>query len=114
MRELYHTIEALKALDGNYDVIMRFLAKPEEHFALIDLTLKHHISKHIDPELPITVMTLRYDQAMNLLHDHWWGNTYPLHDVHFHKSFEDYVNCPFTCLTEVIDCMDKILQGKGA
>lgn len=30
------------------------------------------------------------------------------HEHHFHKSFEEYVNCPVTCLCEIGEFLDKV------
>ena len=30
------------------------------------------------------------------------------HDYHFHKSFEEYVNCPVTCLCEISEYLNKL------
>jgi len=112
MKELFLTIDALKALDSNYEVIMNFLSRPDKHWELIDITLRHHINK-LGSNATRAELITKYEQSLNLLYDQWWGNTYPLHDVHFHRNFVDYVNCPYSSLTEVIDCMNKILTGRS-
>jgi len=30
------------------------------------------------------------------------------HEHHFHKTFEEYVNCPITCLCEISEYLDKL------
>jgi hypothetical protein len=112
MKELQLTIESLAALDNSYDFIMIFLSQPAKHFELVDTTLRNTISKLFDTSKPINDMYTRYNQAINLLNDKWWDHPYPLHDSHFHKSFEAFCNCPYTSLTEIVDVMTKVLHGR--
>ena len=32
------------------------------------------------------------------------------HVHHFHTSFRDYINCPVTCITEIVEYIDKITK----
>jgi hypothetical protein len=34
-----------------------------------------------------------------------------LHDTHFHPAFDDYVKCPFTCLAELSEMVERICSG---
>jgi hypothetical protein len=116
MREIQQAVERLRRLDDDYKFIMLFLAKPHEHFNFIDLTIKQEISRQMTPESPnfetqYDAMQHRYDQIMNKIADQWWGKIYPAHETHFHKDFKSFCNCPTTCLTEILDCLDKILIG---
>jgi hypothetical protein len=117
MREIQQAVERLRRLDDDYNFIMLFLNKPSEHFHFIDLTIKQEISKQFSPESPnfettgFDMMNHRYDAIMNKINDQWWGKIYPAHETHFHKNFKDFCNCPTTCLTEILDCLDKILVG---
>lgn len=113
MLELLNVVKTLEAMDTDVDTIMKFLATPETHFTLFDNMLKHEISRLHDANKPISVMVDKYDQYMNMLHDKWWGNTYPVHDSHFHKNFKEFCNCPFTCITEVVDCVNKVIRGNN-
>ncbi len=36
------------------------------------------------------------------------------HETHFHKNFAEFCNCPFTCLTELADCVERIAMGRSA
>lgn len=111
MLELKLTIESLEALDNDANFIMIFLSQPEKHFHVVETTLKGTISKLFDTNKPMSELYQKYDSVVNLLNDKWWDHPYALHDHHFHKSFESFCNCPFTCLTEIIDVMNKVAKG---
>lgn len=49
-------------------------------------------------------------EILSFLDERFYANTWPLHDVHFHKNFEEYVYCPYTCLNEISECLEKILK----
>lgn len=112
MLELLNVLQVLKAMDNDVNQIMIFLKQPERHFDLFNTMLQNEISSHHQPHEPVARLMQKYDGYMNLIHDNWWGNVYPVHDPHFHKNFKEFCNCPFTSLTEVVDCLDKIIQGR--
>jgi hypothetical protein len=112
VKELFSTIQELRRLDEDYKIIMQFLERPDKHFDLINMVLREQITKYFDTQKSFNDLTNKYDAVLNMIHDNWWGNVYPVHDVHFHKSFESFCNCPFTCITEVTDCLEKIANGR--
>lgn len=111
MMELRLVIEHLRKMDEDYRVVALFLARPDTHFSLVESTIKDKITATFDTKKSINALSARYDEVMNRINDQWWNNTYAVHDIHFHKDFKSYCNCQFTCLTEIIDCLDKIVQG---
>jgi hypothetical protein len=37
-------------------------------------------------------------------------NCWRSHDHHFHKTLEEYVNCPITCLAEIQEFLEKMVK----
>jgi hypothetical protein len=111
MKELIDATEQMRVLDTNVEFIMNFLKQPDKHFLIVEKFINDSIVKFFNPSQTFVQLTERRNQVMGLLNDKWWHNTYPVHDQHFHNSFESFCNCPFTCMTEIIDCLDKIAKG---
>jgi hypothetical protein len=53
------------------------------------------------------------DELFNKLNDVYQRNQHHCwqsHHHHFHRTFEEYVNCPITCLAEVSEYLSKIIK----
>lgn len=51
------------------------------------------------------------DELLEQIHNKYIHNQHMCwksHEHHFHKSFEEYVNCPVTCLCEIGEFLDKV------
>lgn len=112
MKELILTISDLRHLDQSVDVIMKFLAQPNQHFDVVNNSL-HQAIAQLNSDKSLHELYNQYNKLMTILNDKWWDHCYPLHESHFHKSFKDYCNCPFTCITEIADCIEKCIGGKA-
>lgn len=112
MKELTLIVNDLRHLDSSYEVIMKFLNNPEHHFSVINTSIQQAIAQ-LHGDKSYNELIEYYDRVINVLNDRWWDNAYPLHDSHFHRSFKDYCNCPFTSLTEITDCVEKCIGGKA-
>jgi len=110
MRELELCVHLLRDMDqGEFTLL--FFAHPEHHHetvsqVLMDSVLRTYMSAGLQQEQ----LQNRFDQAASRLTSEFFAHTWPTHDCHFHKSFKEYCNCPFTCLTELVDCIDKIAR----
>jgi hypothetical protein len=52
----------------------------------------------------------RVKEIYQFLDKHWDKHTWRLHEVHFHTNFGQYVNCVYTCASELDECLEKILK----
>ena len=112
MKEIAMLAEALRLLDANPEFTMAFFERPSNHYRVVMGMLMEQIS------LTARTRDLRDSEAQSIMNNtssrlmsEFWPCAWPLHDVHFHKSFEEFCNCPFTCLTEIADCVEKISKG---
>lgn len=112
MRELSLLAEALRLLDESPEFTMEFWARPHKHSAVVLGQLMHEVERTARAQnLTISSLQNRFDQAHSRLMSEFWPHTWAAHEVHFHKSFEEFCNCPFTCLTEIADCVESISRG---
>jgi hypothetical protein len=114
MREIARLAEALRLLDANPEFTMAFYERPSNHYRVVMGMLIEQIS------LTARTRDMQDSEAQSLMNkatsrlmSEFWDKTWPNHDVHFHKSFKEYCNCPFTCLTEICDCVEKISKGES-
>lgn len=115
-------VEILDELDSNPQKTMRFVTqavgtttisnKPPDdiRYQLIrDISFKfaYHNMYAGDEQL-----TMQYvDDFMLKIGNKYINNQHlcwRAHDHHFHKSFEEYVNCPITCLCEIGEFLNKL------
>ncbi len=111
MKELLRLADSLRKLDEIPEVTMRFWALPSTHHNIIEDLLQDEIRRTgRERNLEYDRMTNLYDQANSHLMANFWAFAWPNHDYHFHKSFAEYANCPYTCLTELADCVENIAK----
>lgn len=116
MKELEELAHTLKALDSQGEFSLIFYHNPERHYQTVTDMLHITVaSQHTASEMTQAQLQNRYDQALSRLMSEFWPHMYAAHEVHFHTSFDKYCNCPFTCLTELVDCVAKVagVYGKG-
>lgn len=113
MRELIRLSEELRRLDVNPISSMQFwesVKRDTSVFAILHgITLEQTRAGYESAEQ----LYYRFDALISRLNQDFWTQTWPVHDCHFHKSFAEFVNCPFTCLTELADCVEKIAMGRA-
>lgn len=118
--ELDLIVQQLRIADDDPVFSMGIYEHPKDRFPF----LQHITSKVIVSSVNMMLATnasldaeqmyvSRHNQVMSLLNDNFWSNMYPAHDSHFHRSLEQYLNCPFTCLTEIVDCIEKIARKRS-
>lgn len=111
MKEIEMLLKNLKELDSqSVDFCMAFYHKPHMHSMLITDILRSSVAQIFPQAKSIEDLHSRMDLVYHRLVDSHWDNQYQCHDVHFHKSFEEWLNCPFTCLQEVLDFLEKICK----
>ena len=64
---------------------------------------------HIQNELQT-----RANELIKYLNDNYHVYTFSCHDHHFHTDFSSYVMCPFTGITEIVVCLDKMITERFA
>jgi len=113
MIELTLLAQELRRSDEDAAFVLYMYDHPELRSRFIKDALYMRISHSPAAQL-LTMAELQnvYDRALSQLMANFWEHTYPAHDCHFHKSFEEFCNCPFTCLTEIADCVEAIGRGR--
>lgn len=111
MKELQLLAVELACFDDDPDKTMFFYNHPEKRSELFDHFLTTQIynvaSMRGYTDKP-HVLKERTRVAVAKLCDRFWSVAWPTHSVHFHKDFQAWLRCPFTCLTEVADVLRKI------
>jgi uncharacterized protein Usg len=122
---MQQNIKFLKEIFTNFDddpkISNSFWLHPEHKYLRMMDVLFHSVTKfdNLDinnPFLQEEVTTIT-NQIYYELNDFYTNNQqycWRLHDVHFHPDFAGYVNCPFTCLAEITEFLDKILKENFA
>lgn len=111
MKELELLLKNLKDLDSQSpEFCIQFYNKHYMHSALITDILRSSVRQLFPNSKSIEDLYSRYDMVYNRMVDLHWDNQYQCHDVHFHKTFEEWLNCPFTCLQEILDFLEKICK----
>lgn len=113
MRELKLLTELLRHMDTDAQASLDIYNHPKARAHIIHGLLQESVSKSSNGSTTMDALTNKYDQANSRLMGEFWGNMYPAHDCHFHKSFTEYISCPFTCLTEIADCVERIANNQG-
>lgn len=114
MRELLLLTASLRRYDADPEFVMKFWAIQQTGaapaFSLVSQELHSAVNQRMldNGDARVSDIQNKYDQAFSRLCSEFWGHMYPQHDSHFHKSFEEFCNCPFTCLTEIADCVEHI------
>lgn len=111
MKEIELLLKELKNLETqSAEFSLVFYNKPHMRCMLFSDILHSSVARLFPSAQSIDDLYRRYDLTYNRLVDRHWDNQYQCHDVHFHKTFEDWLSCPFTCLQEVIDFLEKICK----
>ena len=95
--------------DSDPDACMLFWRNPSQKVKLVQDMLGLAISK-IDNTQDHEACINKTRDIMKWLDNHWQDTTWPCHEVHFHTSFNEYIACPYTCLNEIVTCIDKICE----
>lgn len=115
MRELITLSQVLKNMDDDPVACMHFWESPTGRDRVVLNLLMDAASIHARHQnKTMDALHASFEQAASRLMSEFWAHTWPTHDCHFHKSFNEFVNCPFTCLTELADCVEKIAQGRAS
>lgn len=107
---LVYLRDALHSLDLNPTMSLQFWSKPELKLLSIQDILRFSIH-HQDRIMESEDCDAKARTILEGLDGKNWHNcTWRLHDCHFHTNFREYVNCPQTCISEIEECLDKILK----
>lgn len=115
-KELTKLLDVLQRMDDDPKTCMMFyteLQNKNAKFEIIQQTIMQIISDmhHYDPvecktksNAIIDRMNYRYFHNQ---HIYCWQS----HISHFHMSFQNWINCPHTCITEIKEFVEKLLKG---
>lgn len=112
MKELRQLTETLRSLDENGEFSLLFYGTPQNRFRTVQGLLNDIIAQTARAH-NLTMDTAQHllDTASTKLMSQFWEHTWTAHDVHFHKNFKEFCNCPFTCLTEIADCIERVANS---
>lgn len=115
MRELIMLAQTLRSMDDDPVSSMHFWSAPTGRDRIVmGLLMDAAALQARTQNKTMDALHATFEQAASRLMSEFWPHTWPSHDCHFHKSFAEFVTCPFTCLTELADCVEKIAQGKAS
>jgi hypothetical protein len=102
--------DTLHSLDQNVQATLDFFKRPEikmQHVREILKTSAHYKDCIEDEQSCIT----KTNEILEFINSkNWHHHCWQLHDCHFHINFETFVACPFTCLSEIEEVLNKILK----
>jgi hypothetical protein len=104
----------LHELANDVQLSIEIFNKPEMKRTLVFEILQAEImisllekNKYVTTEM----VDAEFKQCIDFMALYYNRHCYPAHETHFHTSFYFYVICPYTCLEEIADCIDKSLKG---
>ena len=99
--------DSINNCDNDTDMTMLFWRNPSQKAKLVHDMLHMALMK-IDKLDNEHVREDKVSEIMKWLDNKWDAFAWPCHDTHFHTDFREYVICPFTCLNEIVTCLEKI------
>ncbi len=114
MRELLALSTKLREMDINPVSSMRFwndTKRAGNVYAILLECMMHQTRASYESSEQLHT---HFHQVLDMLDGNFWHHTWTAHETHFHKNFAEFCNCPFTCLTELADCVERIAMGRSA
>jgi len=100
-------VDALNVYDNDPQKSLFFWNNPSQKIDLVKHLLLGSVMKEglhdFEAEMKMKAIMLWFDL-------HYSDYAWPTHDVHFHTSFAQYVNCPYTCLNEISSNLEKLIK----
>jgi hypothetical protein len=100
--------DALTSVDNDPAKSMHFWNNPSDKIKLFGDILMHSVVGQ--DHLQGFEAEQRAREIIKWIDQHYDAQAWPLHDVHFHTNFEQYINCPFTCLNEITSNIEKMIK----
>ena len=106
IHKYYNDLESDPKTDTNY-----MLRPLHEHIHVFNSILEHSIVETI-PMHDYNELQQNTAKLMDFLNENFHDKLWQCHDVHFHNNFSHFVACPSTCLNEIGECLQRIIQER--
>ena len=108
-------LDILNQLDNDPNKSTNFLNSPptvNSKWMLLEEALHRieHNIRHSDDCTQVDSYVHSILTHLNVLYQRNQHNCWISHTHHFHTCFQDYVNCPVTCLTEIAEYLSKVMK----
>lgn len=106
IRNYYKNLEDNPQIDTNY-----MLHPIREHMEIFNNITQQSIVETINLT-SLTDLQMEVSKIRDFLDQNYHTMCWPCHDVHFHNNFSHYIGCPSTCLNEIVECLDRIIEER--
>ena len=108
VKTFQNLVNILETLDNDVSISVRVLNSPDSKIPLIYDILDGVPPSNMEfwhPERPREIKKYEYyfERMEQQRHEVAWA----CHDCHFHPDVYEYISCPFTSLTELVDLAQK-------
>lgn len=107
---IHHIIEDTDAVG---EKSLFFYNNPAARQKFITEILQFSVFKIQDTENPIEIQQ-KASEILTWLDKNFQEYAWPAHEVHFHTNFMQHCGCPFTCLNEISNIIEKLMNNKFA
>lgn len=99
-------------LEQNSSAVVCYMERPlSEHIQVFNAIFEHSIMEIEKPESPQQFQQLTA-HFTDFLNEAFYDKAWACHDIHFHNNFRHYLACPMTCLSEIVETLDRIIQER--